>query len=273
MNGLKRLEAWKYSPVQLLPSPLEAAKVERIEVRGQQKLVTVHEGAGPFAHTALEIDLAEGASLEHVHVMSENADAVHIEEVQVNVARGACYTLNALSIGSKLCRSDVVIRLMGEGAECRLVGLDLGSGSSHCDRHLLIEHQATHTKSSQLFKGIFNGEASASFFGKIKVLAGADKSVAEQVNRNLLLSANAQVNTRPQLEIDTDDVACTHGATVGQLDENALFFLRSRGLSLHDARAMLTGAFAREVLSAFGQGAEEANMEARVQRWLLEELR
>jgi Fe-S cluster assembly protein SufD len=173
-----------------------------------------------------------------------------------------------VNIGSKWSRCDLFLQLLGEGAQCDLIGLDLGNGSSHIDRHLFIEHLAPRTLSSQLFKGIFDDEGSGSFYGKIKVYKGADGTSAKQVNRNLLLSPSATVNTRPQLEIDTDDVACTHGATVGQLDENAVFFLRSRGLSEDAARTLLTEAFAREIIGAFQVGSQRDDLERRVLAWL-----
>lgn len=266
-----KLENWKYSPVQLLTETYReetSSSLFSVDDGAHVQLFTRHDEGLPFKSTALEIVIGQNASLHHWHLFDEGSDAVHVERLKVQVSSNARYTFNSLTLGSRWSRSDLVVSLLGEGAKCDLVGLDLAKGSSHIDRHVLIEHLAAATSSSQLFKGIFDDDASGSFFGKIRVKQGADGTSAKQVNRSLLLSSGAIANTRPQLEIDTDDVACTHGATVGQLDENAIFFLRSRGLSQAEARRLLTEAFAREVLNAFKVSDEQADLERLVRAWL-----
>lgn len=272
MNGLNR-ESFKYSPVALIPEGQDNKTIAQYLVKESEhaELVTVLEGAMPFSSSKLEISVGANASLHHWLVLNDAEAVIRLEEIEVLVAKGGRYTLNALTLGSKWSRSDFKVRLLGEGAECHLLGLDLADGEAHVDRHLLIEHEVPKTTSTQLFKGIFDDAASASFYGKIKVHHGADGSSAKQTNRNLLLSPNATANTRPQLEIDTDDVACTHGATVGQLDDNVVFFLRSRGLSERAARALLTEAFAREVLNGFKASSHKDALERRVMAWLKKE--
>jgi Fe-S cluster assembly protein SufD len=275
MNGLQpealQREAFKYSPVALLPTEQSSPSLTNHVVKSgdRAELVTTIDSPA-FRNECLEIEVANNASLNHWLVIDAPQDAVHLQQIIVNLGADAHYTLNAVTFASKWSRCDIQIRLNGSGAECHLRGLDLGNGHTHADRHILIEHVVGKTKSSQLFKGVFDDHATASFFGKIKVHHGADGSSALQTNRNLLLSAHANVNTRPQLEIDTDDVQCTHGATVGQLDDNAVFFLRSRGLSEKAARAMLTEAFAGEVLRSFGSSENSSGLELKVRRWLSE---
>lgn len=271
MNGLNR-ESYKYSPVKLLEdiSPVETASHHHVAEGKTDELVTIFE-RGTQERGRLVIEVAPRAHLHHWFIFCESEDSVHLEDIEVRVGANASYTLNALTIGSKWSRSDFRVRLMGENAGCQLFGLDLASGTHHIDRHLLLEHEVPKTTSVQLFKGVFDDNASASFYGKIKVLHGADGSSASQTNRNLLLSGSATVNTRPQLEIDTDDVSCTHGATVGQLDENAVFFLRARGIAEPEARAMLTQAFASEVLARFKDSVHKQEIERRVIAWLRRE--
>jgi Fe-S cluster assembly protein SufD len=275
MNGLNP-ESWKYSPVALLPEGIaepKATKYFAVKDGEHTELVTLHDHAVPFESSRLEISVGENASLHHWLVFSDDEAAIRLEEIDVVVAAHGRYTLNALTVASKWSRCDFRVHLAGEGAACELLGLDLAKGKSHVDRHLLVEHEVGRTTSKQLFKGVFDDESSASFYGKVKVNYGADGSSAKQTNRNLLLSGQATVNTRPQLEIDTDEVACTHGATVGQLDADAVFFLRSRGLSEVDARALLTEAFAREVLNGFKAGSHKDDLERRVLSWLKKEQR
>lgn len=265
MNGLER-ESFKYSPVALLPTELTSPHITSHTVKSGESsnLITVIESGG-FHNETLEISLAASASLHHWVIFEAPEDAVYLQQIVVNIGENSNYTLNAVTFASKWSRCDFHIRLNGKNAECHLFGLDLAKGHAHVDRHLLIEHVVGDTKSTQLFKGIFDEHATGSFYGKIKVHHGADGSAASQTNRNLLLSAHANVNTRPQLEIDTDEVQCTHGGTVGQLDDNAIFFMRSRGISEKDARAMLTNAFAQEVLGAF---ADQRDIAKRVSAWL-----
>jgi Fe-S cluster assembly protein SufD len=157
-------------------------------------------------------------------------------------------TSNSISSGGALVRNDITALLAGEGSECILDGLYLAAGGQHIDNHTVIEHGGPHCTSHELYKGILDNKAKAVFSGKIHVHKDAQRTDAIQSNKNLLLSEDATVDTKPQLEIYADDVRCTHGGTVGQIDDDAIFYLRSRGLAESGARNMMIGAFANEVI-------------------------
>src|SRR5262249_60793954 len=177
----------------------------------------------------------------------ESLSGYHVHAVEVRQERGSVFTQNNLAIGARLARTDVNALFAGEGAECTLNGLFIGSNSQHLDNHTRIDHAQPHCSSRELYKGILDGRARGVFHGTILVRPGAQKTDAMQTNKNLLLSREALVDSTPALEILADDVKCKHGSTIGQLDANALFYLRSRGISPADARAMLTFAFAADV--------------------------
>ena len=162
--------------------------------------------------------------------------------------KDASLSTHSTALGAALSRSDVVTRLAGEGAEAHLSGLYMADGRRLVDNHSVIEHAVPHGTSRELFKGILDGSSRGVFAGRIRVLEGAAKTDAHQSNSNLLLSRDAVVDTLPQLEIYTDDVKAGHGGTVGELDRDALFYLRSRGLPLAAARSLLIYAFAREMV-------------------------
>ncbi len=157
--------------------------------------------------------------------------------------------LHSFSLSGGLVRNDVTVVLDGEGSECVLNGLFVGNGRAHVDNHTTIDHVKPRCTSQELYKGILGGKSTGVFNGRIRVRANAQKTSARQTNKNLLLSPDAQINTKPQLEISADDVKCNHGSTIGQLDADALFYLRTRGIDTDAARAMLTYAFARELIS------------------------
>ena len=157
-------------------------------------------------------------------------------------------TATALSLGGKLARCDIDVELDEPGAEVNLNGLYLTNQRQHVDNHTLIEHKQPHTVSNEHYRGIMNGHSRAVFNGKVIVHEQAQKTEAHQSNANLLLSNNAEVDTKPELEIYADDVKCSHGATVGRLDENMLFYLRSRAVDKDKARSLLTYAFADEII-------------------------
>jgi Fe-S cluster assembly protein SufD len=164
------------------------------------------------------------------------------------LGRGCHLTAHAVTLSGLLVRNNVHVVLDGEGARCVLNGLYLGENKQHVDNSTEIEHAKARTTSSELYKGILNGASHGVFNGKIIVHKDAQKTDARQTNKNLLLSAQAAVNTKPQLEIYADDVKCSHGSTIGQLDTDALFYLRSRGLGLDEARSLLSFAFASDVV-------------------------
>ena len=170
-------------------------------------------------------------------------------EIYSRLARAANFSSHAVTLGGAIVRNDVQATLDGEGVECTLNGLYLANGRRLIDNHTTIHHAKPHCSSHELYKGILDDRAHAVFNGKIIVAIDAQKTDAKQTNKALLLSEDAQINTKPELEIFADDVKCTHGATVGQLDEDALFYLRARGLAEHQARSVLIHAFASDLLN------------------------
>jgi Fe-S cluster assembly protein SufD len=168
--------------------------------------------------------------------------------MHVHAGRNANFSSHSFSLGAKIVRNDVTALLDGEGAECTLNGLYLADGDRLVDNHTVIDHAKAHCPSHEIYKGILGGKARAVFNGKIVVRQDAQKTDAKQTNRALLLSDNASINTKPQLEIFADDVKCTHGAAIGQIDEDAIFYLRARGLTYFEARDMLIHAFAGDIL-------------------------
>jgi Fe-S cluster assembly protein SufD len=202
-----------------------------------------------FTNAVTEIVLAEGAVLEHYKVQKEGLSGFHVQTLQVRQERASNFTSHNLALGAALARTDLNVLFAGEGGECTLNGLFAGAGSQHLDNHTLIDHATPHCMSRELYKGILGGKSRGVFHGKIIVRPDAQKTDAMQTNKNLLLSKEALVNSTPALEIRADDVKCRHGSTIGQLDQGALFYLRSRGIGEEDARALLTYAFAADVAS------------------------
>jgi len=217
-----------------------------------------------FTNAVTEIVLGEDAAVEHLKLQLEAPGALHVATVAAHLARGSRYTSRSFSVGGALARNDVVAVLDGEGAECTLDGLYLASGTQHVDNHTTIDHARPHGTSRETYKGIMSGRARGVFDGRIIVRADAQKTDSRQVNRNLLLSDAALINTKPQLEINADDVKCAHAATIGRLDEAALFYLRSRGIGHDQARALLIEAFAGEVVGRIGIEAIRTRLSAMV---------
>jgi Fe-S cluster assembly protein SufD len=207
------------------------------------------EGCPYFTNAVTELAVGENAVLDHIKVQWEHGAAFHIATVQAQLSRSSAVTSFSISLGGALARNDINAVLGGEGGEATLNGLYVANGTQHVDHHTLIVHAQPHCPSHELYKGILDDKATAVFNGKIYVRPGAQKTDAKQTNQNLLLSQDATINTKPQLEIYADDVRCTHGATVGQLDADALFYLRSRGIGASEARALLTYAFASDIFN------------------------
>lgn len=213
------------------------------------RVVETHGGSGAFWRNAVTEIVAEpNARVDHYRAQLESLDAHHTGVVQASQARDSYVSSFSLSFGASLARNDIGTRLDGTGCDCALDGLFAVSGSQHVDHHTSIDHARPHCTSHQLYKGVLDDRARGVFNGKIFVRRDAQKTDAVQNNKNLLLSDSAEVNTKPQLEIDANDVRCTHGATIGQLDATAAFYLRSRGISASDARKILTYAFAADAL-------------------------
>ncbi len=206
------------------------------------------EGAVYLTDAVTEIVLQQDAQLQHVHLQREEKTAFHVGQCAVKLAKGSVYTSISLAFGARLSRYNLHVTQQGEGVEMHLNGLALIAGRQVADTHTLIDHTAPGGKSVQLHKCIADDAAQAVFSGKIVVHKHAAGTDSAQSSRNLLLSGKARIDTQPQLEIFNDDVSCKHGATVGQIDLDALFFLTSRGLTEADARNLLTHAFAAEII-------------------------
>ncbi len=202
-----------------------------------------------FNNAITEIAVAENAQVTHIKLQREASSAFHIAGSGASIARNGRYYSTTISLGARLSRHTLNATLAGDGAECVLNGLTLIDGQQLADTHSTLLHSQPHGSSRQLHKCIVDGAAHAVFNGKIVVSRGAQLTDAAQSSRNLLLSSKAKVDTKPQLEILADDVKCAHGATVGQLDKEELFYLRSRGLDERAARSLLTYAFAAEVIA------------------------
>jgi Fe-S cluster assembly protein SufD len=195
-----------------------------------------------------EIILGEGAQLDHCKEQRESLDALHIATTQAVLSRDSRFTTHFVGLGGKLVRNEVRVLFTGQNCEATVNGLYRAGDQQHMDNHTVIDHAQPHCASHELYKGILDDKAHGVFNGKIFVRQDAQKTDAKQTNQTLLLSDDAVINTKPQLEIFADDVKCTHGATVGQLDAEALFYLRSRGIGAEQARNLLTYAFANDIL-------------------------
>ena len=195
-----------------------------------------------------EVVLEEGAAVEHYKVQNESATAFHLAVLDVRQGRDSTFSSHSVALGSSIARHEVRVGLEAERAEVSLDGLYMPRGGQHHDNPILIEHTAPHCTSRQLYKGVMDGHGHGVFNGRVVVRPGAAGTDAAQTNKNLLLSDHAEADTRPRLEIFADDVKCTHGAAVGRLDEDAVFYLRSRGVPHQAARGLLTYAFANEMV-------------------------
>jgi Fe-S cluster assembly protein SufD len=229
--------------------------------------VLVADTRGPHLQSALtEIVVGEGAEVAHTRLQIGRSDGYTIAGLEVDQRRSSRFTSHLFTFGGSLTRVDLRVRLAGEGAECSLDGLYAAKGRHQVEHHTRVEHLAPHTASTQLYKGVVDADAQAVFDGTVIVERGAAGTAAHQKNQNLLLSEGASVHSKPHLEIDTDDVTCSHGATVGQLDPNQLFYLRSRGIDRDAARALLVDAFAREMVERIGDEALRGAVARVVQR-------
>jgi Fe-S cluster assembly protein SufD len=212
-----------------------------------QDHVSVGETAG-FTNAVTEVHVGAGAHVDLVLLQREHEAHVHVSNLQVRQERDSVFTSHTLSLGGRLVRNDAGVLLADRGAECSLDGLFAAGGNCVVDNHTEVDHAHPHCTSHELYKGVLGGAARGVFRGRVIVRPDAQKTVATQSNPNLLMGAKAEIDTKPQLEIYADDVKCSHGATIGRLDEKALFYLRSRAIDEERARDMLTRGFALEVL-------------------------
>jgi Fe-S cluster assembly protein SufD len=226
---------------------------------------TGDDAAESLTNAWVTFDIAAGAQVAHLRLQEESARSFHIGTTQLQLAADARFIGHDFALGAALGRSSTTVLLNEAGAEVSLHGLFAPTGTQHLDTHVRIDHTAARTNSHQDFRGIAAGRGRGVFNGKVVVSAGAQKIDARQSNRNLLLSATAEIDSRPELEIYADDVKCSHGSTTGQLDPVSLFYLRSRGLGESEARALLIRAFAQSMLATVKVGPVRSWLEQRVQ--------
>ena len=205
--------------------------------------------AAYFTNAVTEIAAGDNATLEHVKFQDEAADAFHLATIAGKLGRASHVKIHSFALGAKLSRTSIRANLAGEGLECILNGLYLTRDEQLADHHMIVEHAQPHCASHEYFNGILDDKSRGVFHGRILVRKIAQKTDAKQTNKNLLLSDNATADTKPQLEIYADDVKCTHGATIGQLNDESIFYLRSRGIGADNARRMLIHAFAGEIIA------------------------
>lgn len=220
--------------------------------------------ADGFTNTVTQIHAGQDAHVTHYRLQDESPKAYHVGNLIVNQESGSEVVSHSLSFGALMARQDIHVMLRGPESSVTLNGLYMAEGRQHVDHHTRIDHFAPGTRSEEYYKGILGGHGRGVFNGKVVVHPHAIKTDAQQSNRNLLLSKDAEIDTKPELEIYADDVKCAHGATVGQLDEDALFYLRSRGLEESAARALLTYAFAGDVLGRLGIARLREDLAARI---------
>jgi Fe-S cluster assembly protein SufD len=205
-----------------------------------------------LTNAIVDVSLADGARVEHYKIQRESMAAFHVATTRAELGPNSSYNTTTINFGAAISRHDIRVQMDHEGAECSVDGLYMVDGSQHTDTHSVIDHRQPHCTSHQLYKGILDGKSRAVFNGIVFVRHGAQQTDARQTNKNLLLSTDARVDTKPQLEIFADDVKCTHGAAVGQIDEEEKFYLESRGINPALARNMLTYGFAEEVIERIG---------------------
>src|SRR5437773_1601997 len=223
-----------------------------------------------FCNTITELVAGDSAVISHYMVEREHRQAFNVSTLRIQQGRSANVASHSVLLGGGLVRNNVHPVLAGEGGECLINGLFIGNGQQHLDNYMLVEHASPHCDSRQFYNGILDDRAHGVFHGRIIVHKDAQKTDAKQTNRNLLLSDNAQIDTKPQLEIYADDVKCTHGATIGQIDENALFYLRSRGIDELSARKLLLFAFASECLDRMKPSPAREQVDKLIHSYLLQ---
>ena len=218
-------------------------------VNTEASIIEHHLGGGSTLGTTVTlVHTAQDARITHLKLQQQDATAIHLAQIKAEQARGSYFASHSLSFGARLARNDIHTRFDGEGCETLLNGLYHVDGRRHVDHHTLIEHASPLGTSREYYRGLVDGNARGVFSGRIIVAQDAQRTDAVQRCDNLLLSRMAEADARPELEIYADDVKCAHGATVGQMDEDALFYLRTRGIDEIRARQLLTYAFAAEVL-------------------------
>jgi Fe-S cluster assembly protein SufD len=228
------------------------------------------DGRAVFCNTVTELVAGDHTVLSHYMIEREHKEAFNISTLRIRQGRSTNVVSHSVLLGGAVVRNNVHPVLAGEGGECLINGLFIGNGRQHLDNYMLVEHASPRCGSRQFYNGILDGHAHGVFHGRIIVHKDAQKTDAKQTNRNLLLSDDAQIDTKPQLEIYADDVKCTHGATIGQIEGDALFYLRSRGIDEVSARKLLLFAFATECLDRMKQGPVRKHVEGLINRCLFQ---
>lgn len=227
-------------------------------------------GTSYWTNAVSEIRVGRNASVTHIKRQSESVAAYHTALTQVRLDRDARFSSVALAVGALLSRNEVKVAFEGEGAECALAGGALLRGRQHADSTTEADHGVPHTSSRQVFRNVLDDNARSVFQGGVIVRPDAQKTDSSQSNRNLLLSAGAQADSKPELQIFADDVKCAHGATVGDLDRTAMFYLESRGIPPQQAKALLIEAFVGEIMEDAPEGAVRNHIESAVSAWMAE---
>jgi Fe-S cluster assembly protein SufD len=242
---------------------------EEAQVAVVEDYVSWGEEIPAFSNAVTELVARGNSTVVHTMIEREHLASFNFSTLRIEQARNANVSSHSLLLGGALVRNNVHPVLAGQGAECLINGLFVGSGRQHLDNYMLVEHASPHCASRQFYNGILDQRAHGVFHGRIIVHKDAQKTDAKQTNRNLLLTDDAQIDTKPQLEIYADDVKCTHGATIGQIEENALFYLRARGIGEVEARRLLLEAFAAECLDRMKPGAARDYSQAVIDTHLL----
>lgn len=245
-------------------------------VAGADSVATVVEtfagaaGSSYWTNAVSEIRVGRNANITHIKRQSESVAAYHTALTQVRLDRDARFSSVALAIGALLSRNEVKVAFEGEGASCALAGGALLRDRQHADSTTEADHGVPHTNSNQVFRNVLDDSARSVFQGGVIVRPDAQKTDSSQSNRNLLLSPGAQADSKPELQIFADDVKCAHGATVGDLDRTAMFYLESRGIPPHQAKALLIEAFVGEIMDDAPEGAVRDHIESAVSAWMAE---
>ena len=248
----------------------EAAHIRNWIVAGANSQGTIIEShlslgqAASVTNVVTESRIGDGADIEHIKFQDQSNRAFHLASLHSELGRDAQYAFHSIALGARLSRNNLRMRLAQPGIECVLNGLYMLRGQQLADHHMIVEHAAPHCDSHEYFNGILDDQSRGVFHGRILVQPGAQKTDAKQTNKNLLLSDDATANTKPQLEIYADDVKCTHGATIGEIDDDAIFYLRTRGLDPSTARRMLLHGFAGEIVERIRHDAVREELDALV---------
>jgi Fe-S cluster assembly protein SufD len=240
-----------------------------LEEGAELTLIERHDGKGAYwKNMVTEISVGANAKFHHIRIVEDSVEAVHTNMVRVTIGRDAIYDGFALNLGAKLTRHEIHAVLNGPNIECSFNGLNLINGTQHADTTILMEHKAPHCRSNQFYRSVLDDSSRCVFQGKVHVHKIAQKTDGYQLSNAILLSDKAEMDTKPELEIYADDVKCSHGATTGQLDEEPIFYLRSRGLSDAQARLLLMDAFVDEVVDKIGDEQLKTSVKLLAETWL-----